>query len=63
MPYKIMSDAGTNFISDKFKTFYQTLSIEQGTSSSYNHQSNGKAEACIKCVKRAMNKCTETNHI
>ena len=45
LPKKITSDAGGNFISDKFKTFYKNLSIEQAVSSSYHHQSNEEVEA------------------
>ena len=45
---KIMSDSGVNFISDKFKTFWKSLNIEQAFSSSYHHQINRKVEACIK---------------
>ena len=41
IPKKIISDSGSNFISDKFKTFYKILNIEQAFLSSYHHQSNG----------------------
>ena len=37
LPKKIMSDAGANFISDKFKKFCTYLSIKQAVSSSYPH--------------------------
>ena len=33
LPKKIMSDTGGNFISDKFKRFFQNLNIEQTLSS------------------------------
>ena len=32
LPEKILSDAGCNFISAKFKEFYQNLNIEQAVS-------------------------------
>ena len=51
IPHKLMSDAGTNFISDKFHQFCKLANIEQATSSPYHHQSNGQVEACIKFVK------------
>ena len=41
-PKKIMSHAGDNFISDKFKTFCRNLNTEQAVLSSYHHQSNGQ---------------------
>ena len=49
--HKIMSDAGTNFVSDKFKKFCSNLNIEQAVLSLYHHQSNGQVEACIKFIK------------
>ena len=51
------SDAGGNFISQKFKNFCNNLNIEQVVSSSYHHQSNGQVEACIKFIKCTMKKC------
>ena len=48
---KTMSDAGGNFILDKFKTFCKILNIGQAVLSSYHHQSNGQAQACIKFIK------------
>ena len=55
-----MSDAGGNFISEKFKNFCKSLNIEQAISSSYHHQSNGQVEACIKFVKCTLKKCFES---
>ena len=49
--YKLMSDAGTNFVSDRFRRFCSSLNIEQAVSSAYHHQSNGQAKACIKIHK------------
>ena len=40
-PKRIMSDAGGNFISEKFKYFCNSLNIEQPVSSSYHHQTGG----------------------
>ena len=51
IPHKLMLDAGTNFISDKFCQFCKSVNIEQATSSVYHHQSNSQVEACIKFVK------------
>ena len=57
---KIMLESGGNFISDKFKTFCKSLCIEQTSSSSYHHCSNGQVEACIKFVKCILKKCLES---
>ena len=51
IPQKIMSDAGTNFVSDRFQQFCKTINIEQAVSLVYHHQSNGQVEACIKFIK------------
>ena len=40
IPLKIMSDAGTNFVSDRFWQFCKTINVEQAVSSAYHHQSN-----------------------
>ena len=37
------------------------MNIEQDTSSSYHHQSNGQVEVCMKFVKHSMKKCIENN--
>ena len=57
IPKRLMSDAGSNFISKKSKSFCKSLSIEQAVSSLYHHQSNGQVEACIKSIKCTMKKC------
>ena len=46
-----MSDAGPNFVSDKFKKICSRLNIEQAVLSVYHHQSSGQVEACIKIIK------------
>ena len=51
IPHKIMSDAGTNFVSDRFQKFCRAIKIEQATLSAYHHQSNGQVEACITFIK------------
>ena len=56
LPKKIMSDAGSTYISDKFRQFCKCMNIEQGISLSYYHQSNGQVEACTKFIKHTMEK-------
>ena len=48
---KLMSDAGTNFVSEKFRHFCKSINIEQAVSLAYHHQSNRQVEACIKFIK------------
>ena len=58
---KVMSDAGGNFISDKFRQFCKCMNTEQITSSYLHHKSNSQVEACIKFIKHTMKKCIESN--
>ena len=51
VPKKIMSDSGSNFISDKFKAFCKSLNIKQAFLSSYHHQSNGTGGCMYKICK------------
>ena len=51
IPYKVISDVGTNFVSDKFQKFCNSINIEQAVLSEYHHQSNGQVKACIKFIK------------
>ena len=64
IPKRVMSDAGGNFMAEKFKIFCNSLNIEQAISSSYHHQSNGQVEACMKFIKYTIKKCHESgNHV
>ena len=49
--HKLMSDAGTNFISDRFWNFCRAINVELATSLAHHHQSNGQVKACIKFIK------------
>ena len=60
IPHKLMLDAGTNFISDKFCQFCKLINIEQTTSSAYHNQSNGEVKACIKFIKCTFKKCADS---
>ena len=60
IPHKIMSDAGTNFVSDRFWKFCNSINVEQSVSLAYHHQSNGQVKACIKFVKCTLKKCTNS---
>ena len=58
---KIMSDVGSNFISEKFKEFYKNLNIEQAALLSYHHQCIGQVEACIRFTNWMLKKWFDTN--
>ena len=61
LPKQIMSDTGSNSVSEKFREFYTYLNTEQTVSSSYHHQSNGQVEACINIIKHTIKKCFDAN--
>ena len=56
-----MSDAGGNFMPDKFIKFCKKLNIEYTALSSYHHCCNGQVEACIKFMKQTLKKYSDTN--
>ena len=60
IPHKIMSDAGTYFVSDRFWKFCRAINVEQATLLAYHHQSNGQVEACIKFIKQTFKKCAKS---
>ena len=60
IPHKIMSDSGTNFVSERFRWFCKSINVEQAVSLAYHHQSNGQVEACIKFIKHTFKKCTDS---
>ena len=43
---KVMPDASTNFVSEKFQKLCMCLSIYQAVSSSSNYQRNGTFKSC-----------------
>ena len=57
-PRRIKSDNGPQF-RDQFKQYCSLRDIECVTSSPYNHESNGCAEAAVKNVKRLLEKCSD----
>ena len=61
IPCKIMSDADTNFVSERFRQFCKSINVEQAVSSAYHHQSNGQVEACIKFIKHTFKKCADSS--
>ena len=61
IPHKFMSDAGTNFVSDRSRKFCSSLNIKQAVSSAYHHQSNGQVKPCIKFIKCMFKRCTDSS--
>ena len=62
LPKKLLLDAGTNSVSERFKEFFRWLNIDQVMISSYQYQSNGQIEACIKFMKDTIKKCRKNNN-
>ena len=51
IPHKLMSDAGNNFVSEKFRTFCSRVNINQTVSLAYHHRNNGQVKASMKFIK------------
>ena len=51
LPKKIVYDAGTNFMSDKYRHLCRQMNMELVITSLYNHQSNSQVVACIKVIR------------
>ena len=52
IPQKLMSDAGTNFVSEKFRQFCKSINVEEAVLLVYHNQSNWQVKACIKFIKQ-----------
>lgn len=57
----IVSDQGSNFLSESFKEYCASHGIQQRQSSSYHHQANGQAERAVKDIKKTMVRCDMDN--
>ena len=57
IPHRLMSDAGSNIVSEKFRSFCNSLNIKQAVSSLYHHQSDRQVKACITFIKHTIKKC------
>lgn len=56
LPNTIISDNGTQFVSEEFKTFCKNNGIVHLTSAPYHPSTNGAAENSVKSFKYALNK-------
>ena len=54
VPHTLITDNGTQFTSDLFKTFANNYKFHHITSSPYWSQSNGRAEAAVKSAKHIL---------
>ena len=59
IPLQIVSDSGSQFVSQEFKQFTHDWGINHITSSPLHHQSNGKAESAVKIIKNMMTKANQ----
>ena len=58
LPISLVSDNGTNFVSDEFETFCQNNLIRHIQTPPGHHQSNGQVEKTISMLKSHLNKST-----
>ena len=59
IPHQLHSDNGSQFTSAEFSVFSKTWGFQHTTSSPGHPQSNGKAEAAVKIVKRIMKRAED----
>ena len=63
LPYKLISEIGTNFVSDALRTFCKELNIDHAVSSSNKYHRVGQAETYIKFIKKTMKMCIATKKV
>ena len=61
LPSKVVSDAGTNFVSEKVENFCKELSIHYIMSFSYNNQNNFTSTSMHNVYQKNHEKLLETN--
>ena len=59
VPENIVSDRGSNFLSNTMKLLYAKLKINKSTSAPYSPKSNGLAEAHVKMVKQNLERMVQ----
>lgn len=63
IPDVVQSDNGSNFVSNEFKAFLQTLGIEQYLSKTYHAQSQGRQERQTQQLKHAIATYSKENKL
>ena len=56
IPDEVVSDSGSQYTSREFKDFAKEYGFKHVTTSSYHHQSNGKAESAVQEAKKILKK-------
>ncbi|KAB0792847.1 hypothetical protein PPYR_14806, partial [Photinus pyralis] len=59
IPYLVVSDSGSQFISKEFQTFANEWNFKSIIASPHHQQSNGLAERTIQSLKKMIKKCSD----
>ena len=59
--HRLMSNAGSNFVSEKFRSFYSSVNIAEAVSLLYHYHSNKQVEACLKFIKHTIKKYSDSS--
>ena len=61
VPNSVISDSGSQYLSQEFRDFAAKYGFDHTASSPYYHQANGKAERYVNVVKNTLKKALETH--
>ncbi|RCN44980.1 integrase core domain protein [Ancylostoma caninum] len=62
LPETIVTDQGTNYMSDTFRSLLRNLHVNHKTSTPYHHESNGQVERANRTLQEQIAIATEQHH-
>ncbi|EPB73772.1 integrase core domain protein [Ancylostoma ceylanicum] len=62
LPEMLVTDQGSNYMSDTFRTLLRNLNIQHRTSTPYHHESNGQVERANRTIQEQVAIATKEHH-